>query len=315
MDVLISGSSGLIGTALATSLRSHGHRVISLVRREATDEEVSWDPGAGGIDAEGIEGLDAVIHLAGAGIGDHRWTDAYKAEILTSRTRSTALLSSTLAKLQRPPKVFLSGSAIGYYGDRGDEELTESSGAGHGFLSDVCVQWEAAAAPASEAGVRTARLRTGIVLSAEGGALAKQLPLFRFALGGRFGRGKQWQSWIAMDDHVRAVEHLLTAEVAGPVNLTAPNPVTNADFAATLGHVMGRPALLPIPKFGPSLLLGSELAQSLLYDSARVLPAALTASSFEWSTPTLDDALHGILGGGHGHSHDHDHDHDHPHEH
>jgi NAD dependent epimerase/dehydratase family enzyme/uncharacterized protein YndB with AHSA1/START domain len=218
------------------------------------------------------------------------------------------LLATTIAKLQKPPSVFLSGSAMGYYGNRGDEELTETSSAGTGFLSDICTQWEAASAPAAEAGIRTALLRTGIVLSPDGGALAKQLPLFRLGLGGRFGRGRQWQSWIAIDDHVRAMEHLLTTEVSGPVNLTAPNPVTNAEFTATLAHVMHRPALLPIPKFGPSLLLGSELAQSLLYDSSRVLPAALTASSFEWTLPTLDDALHHLLGADHEH-HDHDHDH------
>jgi len=299
MDVVISGSSGLIGTALTARLRSQGHRVVRLVRHEAGPDEVSWDPSAGGIDAAGLEGLDAAIHLSGAGIADHRWTDAYKAEILSSRTRTTTLLATTLAKLQRPPKTLLSGSAIGYYGNRGDEELTEAAGPGRGFLSEVCQQWEAATAPAAEAGIRTCLLRTGIVLTPDGGALAKQLPFFRFGLGGRFGGGHQWQSWITLDDHVRAMEHLLTAELSGPVNLTAPNPVTNAEFTATLAHVMHRPALLPIPKFGPGLLLGPELAQSLLYDSARVLPAALRASSFEWTAPTLDEALHGLLGGDH----------------
>ncbi|MCU1346419.1 MAG: Epimerase [Acidimicrobiia bacterium] len=313
MDVVISGSSGLIGTALIDRLRSHGHRVVRLVRREAGTDELSWDPAAGGIDAAGLEGVDAVVHLSGAGIADHRWTDAYKGEVLSSRTRSTSLLAATLAKLQRPAKVLLSGSAIGYYGNRSNESLTEASAAGSGFLPDVCRQWEAAAAPAVEAGIRTAFLRTGIVLSADGGALAKQLPLFRYGLGGKFGRGQQWQSWIAMADYVAAIEHLLTADVAGPVNLTAPNPVTNAEFTATLGHVLHRPAVLPIPKFGPSLLLGRELTQALLYDSARVFPNALTDSGFVWSLPLLDDALHSILG--HDHPHDHPHDHDHPHEH
>jgi uncharacterized protein (TIGR01777 family) len=295
MDVVISGASGLIGEALTNDLRQRGHRVIRLVRRAPGTDELAWDPPAGGIDADGLEGIDAVVNLGGAGIGDHRWTDVYKAEIRDSRVRSTTLLAQTLAKLHRRPSVFLSASAVGYYGNRGDEILTETSSGGHGFLSDICQEWEASTGAASEAGIRTVHLRTGIVLSVKGGALAKQLPLFRFGLGGRFGFGRQWQSWIAIDDYVAAISHLLSSTVTGPVNFTAPNPVANAEFTKTLARVMHRPAFLAIPKFGPSLLLGSELAQTLLYDGQRVLPEVLSCDGFTWRYPLLDEALHKLL--------------------
>ena len=196
------------------------------------------------------------MNLAGAGIGDHRWTDAYKQEILESRVRTTDLLARTLAGLDRKPSVLLSGSAVGFYGDRGDEELTEQSAPGHDFLAGVCVAWEAATEPARDAGIRVAHLRTGIVLSPDGGALKKQLPLFKLFLGGRFGGGTQWQSWISIRDEVGAILHLLEHDVAGPVNLTAPNPVTNGDFAKVLGRVLGRPSVVPVPSFGPKLVLG-----------------------------------------------------------
>jgi uncharacterized protein (TIGR01777 family) len=262
------------------------------VRRSAKQGESTWDPARGVIDANVIEGADAIIHLSGAGIGDKRWSNSYKREILDSRVKSTKLLASVIAGAAKRPSVFLSGSAIGYYGARGDEPLHETAAAGTGFLADVCKQWEDATIGA---GVRTVLLRTGIVLSPKGGALKKQLPLFRAGLGGKFGRGNQWQSWISIDDEVAAIEHLLTANVQGPVNLTAPAPVTNAHFAAIMGKVLRRPAVLPVPAIGPKLLLGGELADALLFTGQRVIPAALSASGFEFAHPTLEIALRALL--------------------
>ena len=298
MHIIISGSSGLIGSALVDSLRSHGHTVVRLVRRAATADgsELTWDPAAGNLDPQAIDGADAVINLSGAGIGDKRWSDTYKRELLDSRLQTTGLLARTIAAVDRKPTVFLSGSAIGWYGPCGDEMLDETSPAGSTFLADICVQWEAAAEPAAAAGVRTALLRTGIVLSPRGGALKKQLPLFKIGAGGKFAKGNQWQSWISIDDEIGAIEHLLTAPVAGPVNLTAPNPVTNAEFTKTLGAVLKRPAVLPIPSFGPKLLLGEELADALLFTGQRVVPAALEASGYTFQHPTLEVALRALLG-------------------
>ena len=297
MRVVMSGSSGLIGTALVASLRSQGHTVVRLVRRSAgAPDEISWDPAAGTLDAASLDGVDAVVNLSGAGIGDRRWSDAYKRELLDSRLHTTDLLARTIAATERPPSVFLSGSAIGWYGPRGDEELTESSTAGSGFLADICEKWEEATGPAEAAGVRTAHLRTGIVLSPSGGALKKQLPLFKLGLGGRFGRGTQWQSWISIDDEVAAIEHLLTADVAGPVNLTAPSPVTNREFTKVLASVLKRPAFVPIPSFGPKLVLGGELADALLFTGQRVLPERLQASGYQFRHPTLEVALRALLG-------------------
>ncbi len=296
MRIAITGSSGLLGTALRGRLTADGHDVVPLVRRDPGAGEVRWDPAAGEIDAAGLEGLDGVVNLAGAGIGDERWSDERKQVLVTSRTESTDLLARTLAACERPPKVLLSGSAIGFYGDRGDEELTEASSPGTGFLSDLCVAWEAATAPAEQAGIRTAHLRTGIVLTAEGGALAKMLLPFRLGIGGRLGSGQQWMSWISIDDHVRAVVHLLTADVDGPVDLTAPAPVRNAEFTKALGRELGRPTLFPIPRIGPRLLLGKELAQSLLYESQRALPSVLMDSGFTFRHSTVEDALAAVLG-------------------
>jgi uncharacterized protein (TIGR01777 family) len=236
-----------------------------------------------------------VVHLAGEGIAERRWSDAQKQRILTSRTKGTSLVASTLAALQRPPKVLLSASAIGYYGERGNEVLAEQAAPGVGFLSDVCVAWEGAAAPAASAGIRVARLRTGIVLSRDGGALAKMLPLFRLGLGGRFGNGRQMWSWISLDDHVSAMRYLLETDLRGPVNLTAPDPVTNAAFTKALAHAMHRPALAPVPKFGPSILLGGELAQNLLYTSADVRPSVLTGAGFTFAHPDIDTAFAAVL--------------------
>ena len=296
MKILITGASGLIGSALTSSLTAKGHTIVSAVRREPRrNDEVRWDPKLGTIDANAFDGVDAVIHLAGAGIGDKRWTDAYKKEILESRTLGTKLLADTMASLAVKPKVFLSGSAIGIYGARGDEALTESSSHGTGFLADVCRDWEAAAAPATAAGIRTVFLRTGIVLTPRGGALKKQLPLFKLGLGGKFGNGKQWQSWISLDDEVNAIIHLLTSHVSGAVNLTAPQPVTNAEFTKTLAGVVARPALLPIPSFGPKLLLGADLADALLFTGQRVVPNVLQNDGFAFAHPTLDVALRALL--------------------
>jgi len=226
MKIVVSGASGLIGTQLVAKLSSSGHEVVRLVRRSPKSGEIQWNPKSGTLDAVALEGADAIIHLSGAGIGDKRWSDGYRKEILDSRTATTALLAKTMASLSRKPSVFLSGSAIGIYGARNDEQLTEVSTHGTGFLAEVCEQWEAAAKPAVDAGIRTVYLRTGIVLSPKGGALKKLLPLFKLGVGGKFGNGKQWQSWISIDDEIGAIEHLLTANVSGAVNLTAPNPVT-----------------------------------------------------------------------------------------
>ncbi|MEA3184141.1 MAG: uncharacterized protein QOJ74_618 [Ilumatobacteraceae bacterium] len=291
----MSGATGLIGTALGNSLSADGHTVIKLVRREPADGEVGWNPASGELDPHAFDGCDAVINLSGAGIGDKRWTDDYKRELLSSRVATTELLATSMAGLDRPPAVFLSGSAVGWYGDRGDERLDDLSPPGEGFLSDLCQQWEAATAVAEKAGIRTVHLRTGIVLSAHGGALKKQLPLFKLGLGGRFGSGHQWQSWISMDDEVGAMRHLLTSDISGAVNLTAPNPVTNLEFTATLAKVLHRPALLPVPMFGPKLLLGSELAETLLLGSQRALPKALSRSGYEFQHATLDAALRDVL--------------------
>jgi len=295
MRILMSGGSGLIGTALSRRLGADGHSVARLVRRDAKVGEFTWDPVAGTVDRAAFDGCDAVVNLSGAGIGDHRWTTEYKAELLSSRLQTTELLSTTMAALEHKPAVFLSGSAIGWYGNRGDERLDELSGPGDDFLSDVCQQWEAATEAAEKESIRTVHLRTGIVLSALGGALKKQLPVFKMGLGGKFGNGHQWQSWISIDDVVGAISHLLSSEVCGAVNLTAPNPVTNIEFTSTLAKAVHRPAFIPIPAFGPKLLLGGELVESLLLGGQRVLPTALQRYGFEFQHPTLDVALGAVL--------------------
>jgi uncharacterized protein (TIGR01777 family) len=295
MKIVVSGASGLIGTQLVAKLSSSGHEVVRLVRRSPKAGEIQWNPKSGTLDAAALEGVDAVIHLSGAGIGDKRWTDGYRKEILDSRTATTALLATTMASLSRKPSVFLSGSAIGIYGARNDEQLTEVSTHGTGFLAEVCEQWEAAAKPAVDAGIRTVYLRTGIVLSPKGGALKKLLPLFKLGVGGKFGSGKQWQSWISIDDEIGAIEHLLTANVSGAVNLTAPNPVTNAEFTKVLASVLKRPAIVPVPTFAPKILLGGELADALLFTGQRVIPAALNASGYMFKHTTLESAFRSLL--------------------
>ena len=295
MKIVISGASGLIGTQLVAQLSRSGHEIVRLVRRSPKAGEIQWNPKSGTLDAAALEGTDAVIHLSGAGIGDKRWTDGYRKEILDSRTATTALLANTMASLSRKPSVFLSGSAIGIYGARNDEQLTEVSTHGTGFLAEVCEQWEAAAQPAVDAGIRTVYLRTGIVLSPKGGALKKLLPLFKLGVGGKFGNGKQWQSWISIDDEIGAIEHLLTANVSGAVNLTAPNPVTNAEFTKVLASVLKRPAIVPVPTFAPKILLGGELADALLFTGQRVIPAALNASGYNFKHSTLESAFRSLL--------------------
>lgn len=298
MHVVIAGSSGLIGTALATALTHAGHRVSRLVRRAAqAPGEITWDPVAGTIDTAALEGVDAAVNLAGAGIGDARWSAERKRELVDSRIRTTDVLARTLASLDRPPRVLLSGSAIGYYGERGDQLLTEQSGPGEGFLVDLCTQWEAATAPAEAAGIRVAHLRTGLVVSAKGGAMGKMLPLFRLGLGGRMGSGRAYWSWIHLADEVAAIAFLLDAPVRGAVNLTAPQPVTNAEFTRELARALHRPALLPVPSFGPKLLLGSELAEALLFCSARVVPDALATAGYRFRHADLASALAAVARG------------------
>lgn len=297
LTIAISGSSGMIGTALTTHLRADGHTVMPMVRATARDGEIHYDPRAGQLDPEHLIGVDAIVHLAGAGIGDRRWTAAYRREILESRTLSTSLIARSMAEVvnRGGPRTLLSGSAIGFYGATDDQELNERSDAGDGFLADVCREWEAATSPAEDAGIRVAHLRTGIVLSPAGGALKKLLPLFRFGLGGRMGSGRQWQSWISIDDQVGAIAFLLTADISGPVNLTAPTPVTNAEFTKVLAESLSRPALLPIPSFGPRLLLGRDLADALLFTGQRVLPDRLTEAGFAFEHSTLAEAFASLL--------------------
>jgi len=257
---------------------------------------VRWDPDAGTIDAAALEGVDAAVHLAGAGIGDKRWTEERKRLILESRTRGTDLLARTLAGLERRPAVLLSGSAVGYYGDRGSEDLTERSGPGDDFPARVCIAWEQATAPAEDAGIRVAHLRTGIVLAAHGGALGRMLVPFRFGLGGRIGSGTQYMSWIALDDHVDAMRHLLAADgVRGPVNLTAPHPVTNAEFTHALGAALHRPTLLPTPLLPLKAVYGADLVDRLLVIGQRARPSVLEASGYSFRYPQLDDALRAVL--------------------
>jgi uncharacterized protein (TIGR01777 family) len=293
--VVVSGSHGLIGSALLARLSNAGHEVVRLVRSGPATGEIAWDPQTGQLDAGALAEVDAVVNLAGAGIGDHRWTDEYKRQILESRVRGTKLLAETIARQDPGPRVLLSASAIDYYGARDDEVLDEASPSGTSFLAGVCREWEAATAPAESAGARVVHFRTGIVLSRDGGALKKLLRLFKLGLGGRFGSGRQWMSWISIDDEVRAIEHLLASDVAGAVNLTAPSPVTNADFTKILGRVLDKPTVVPVPRFGPSLLVGREAAETLLYTGQRVVPRVLQADGFQFTHPELEPALRAVL--------------------
>jgi len=296
MEVLVSGSSGLVGRALASSLSKDGCEVGALVRRDPRDaSEVAWDPAGGTIDESSVGSFDAVVHLAGESVATGRWTARKRDRILESRVRGTRLLAETLARAADPPRVLVCASATGYYGDRGDEILDEAAAPGTGFLAEVCEEWERAAAPARDAGVRVVHLRIGVVLSTAGGALARMLPLFRLGLGGRLGSGRQWVSWITLDDLVRVIRHALSTEsLEGPANAVAPRPVTNRELTRTLGRVLSRPAILPAPAFALRLALG-RMADELLLASARVEPHALLESDFEHDHPKLEDALRHVL--------------------
>ena len=294
MDIVVAGSHGLIGSELLERLREDGHHVRRLVRRPAqTRDEREWDPDAGILDPSAVEGADAVVNLAGAGIGDHRWTTEYKRTLVTSRTRTTGLLARTLAALDAPPPVWVQGSAIGYYGDRGAQVLTETSSSGEGFLARLVREWEAATAPAQDAGVRVVHARTGIVLSPEGGALGRLLPLLRLGVGGRLGPGTQYWSWITVRDEVAALRHLLTAPVHGAVNLCAPLPATNAQITAALAQALHRPAVVAVPSFALRVVLG-ELASDVL-GSQRALPTVLEASGFRFAHPSLEAAARWVV--------------------
>ncbi len=298
LRVAISGAGGLVGGALSAFLDGAGCDVLALVRRPARRDagEVHYDPATGVVDAAALEGLDALVHLGGVNIGAGRWTAARRAAIHDSRVASTRLLAETLARLAQPPKVFLSASAIGYYGDRGDAPVTEASEPGRGFLADVCREWEAAAAPAERRGIRTVQLRTGVVLTTRGGALARMLAPFRMGLGGRVGSGRQIMSWVALDDVVGAIHFCLRRDdLRGPVNLTAPDAVPNAEFARTLGRVLGRPAIAPLPAMVVRAVFG-EMGRELLLEGARVIPAKLQAAGFRFLFPDLAPALAFELG-------------------
>jgi len=298
VTVAVSGASGLIGAALVSSLEAQGHRAIRLVRRMPRPDEdaLRWDPSTGVLTPAGPSVADAVVHLAGDSILGLRWTAEKKRRIRESRTTATRLLVETLTRLTNPPAVLVCASGIGYYGSRGDEVLTEDSRPGTGFLADLARDWEAATATAIARGLRVVNLRLGVVLSARGGALATMLTPFRMGLGGVIGDGAQWMSWIALDDVIGAIRHALTTDaLRGPVNTVAPAPVTNADFTRTLGRVLGRPTLIPLPAFAARLALG-EMADELALVSQRVMPARLLASGFAFRRPTLEDALRAALG-------------------
>ncbi|WP_460365505.1 TIGR01777 family oxidoreductase [Actinocorallia lasiicapitis] len=294
MKAVVSGASGLIGRALTASLAAGGWDVVRLVRREpAGPDEARWDP-AGSVADGALDGADAVIHLAGAGIGDRLWTKARKKEILDSRVNGTQTLARAIAGLDGTRPVFVSGSAVGFYGDTGASETSEDAPAGEGFLADVVERWEAATAPAADAGVRTVLARTGIVLSADGGMLGRLRPLFGLGLGARLGDGRQWMSWITLDDEIRALRFLLDSDLSGPVNLTAPNPVTNAEFTRSLAAALHRPAPFVVP--APLMRLAlRDFAAEVPLVSQRALPTRLTAAGFTFTQPTLGPALHAVL--------------------
>ena len=300
VDVAISGGTGLIGSALARSLEADGHRIARLTRPQSkprSGDTIAWDPPAGTIDAAALEGVDVVVNLAGAGIGDKKWTPARKRDVLDSRLQATGLLARTVARLDRPPAIFVSGSAVGYYGNRGDETLTENSGPGDDFVAEVCIQWEDAARPAAEAGLRVAWIRSGLVLDGDGGVLHRLLLPFKLGLGGRIGSGSQYRSWISLADEVSAIRRIIDDPgLGGPVDLTAPNPVTDAELAATLARVLHRPAKLPTPTLPLKLVYGAELVQHLLLDGQRVLPDKLLTSGFTFAHPDLETALRAVLG-------------------
>ena len=289
MKIALTGSSGLIGTALVDALRADGHDVLRLVRRAPrSPDEVQWDPEQPLSPAK-LEGVEAAVNLSGAGVGDKRWSESYKRTLVDSRVNPTHTLATALAALEPKPRVLLQGSAIGYYGDHGDTPVDETTGPADDFLARLTVRWEAAAAPAEAAGIRVAYLRTGLVVSRNGGAWGRLFPIFRFGLGGKLGNGRQYWSFISLTDHVRAMQFLLTSDVAGPVNLTGPDPVTNAEVTRAMGKVLHRPTLLPAPSFGLKLVLGEFSTEPLR--SQRVLPNVLLKSGFPFEHPTIEAAI------------------------
>jgi uncharacterized protein (TIGR01777 family) len=288
--IAITGASGLIGSALVGHLKSEGHTVQRLVRRApVAPDEIQWDPKTGYVDIEALRGVDAVIHLAGVGVGDKRWTKRYKSEILNSRLLGTTAIANAVAEVK--PQVFISASAIGWYGDSGNRAVVESDSVGNDFLAAVCREWEGAADLAGD--VRTVKLRTGLVLDPTGGALGRMLPLFRFGLGGKLGSGKQWWSWITLHDVVRAIIFALEHPIAGPVNLTTPNPVTNQEFTAALARAMNRPALFPAPAIALKIALGGFSSEVL--GSKKVMPNALSDAGFVWDYPHITNALTALI--------------------
>jgi len=294
MKVLVSGAKGLIGSALIPELEAGGHRVNRLTRSPRSGGDIRWDPGAGVIEGD-LAGFDAVVHLAGESIAEGRWTAERKRHILESRRKGTRLLAEKIAGLPEPPSMMVSASAIGYYGDRGNELLTEESEPGTMFLSEVCKEWEAAADPAREAGVRVVHPRFGIVLSLEGGALGTTLPIFKLGGGGRVGTGRQYWSWVLLDDVVGAIVHTLNTDaLSGPVNVVAPDPRTNAEYTGVLGRVLGRPTFFAVPAPAARLALGG-MADNLLLASARVEPARLRETGYEYRHPELEAALRHLL--------------------
>jgi len=298
LHVALTGASGLIGSALVPFLTTGGHRVTRLVRRPPGRGELRWDPAAGALDPAGLEGLDAVVHLAGENVGAGRWTAARRRRIRSSRIEGTALLARTLARLARRPRALAAVSGVGIYGDRGAEPLPDGSAPGptNDFLAEVTQAWERAAEPARDAGIRVAQPRLGAVLSPRDGALAKLLPLFRVGAGGRIGNGRQWLSWLAVDDAVGIIHHALAADaLAGPFNAVAPDAVTNAAFTATLGRVLGRPALLPVPSLAVRAVFG-EMAEATILASQRAVPTRLIASGYRFRHPRLEGALRFLLG-------------------
>ncbi len=297
MQIAISGSTGLVGRALVSHLEDAGHEITRLVRPGTPEsaDGIPWDPATGELDAGRLEGYDTVVHLAGEPI-DQRWTKTTKQRILDSRVQGTELIATTLAKLDDPPDVLVSASAVGYYGDRGDTWLEEDAGPGDLFISEVCQRWEAAARPAAENGVRVVNLRTGIVLSDEGGALARMLPFFKAGLGGHLGSGDQYVPWITREDMVRTIEHLIdTDDVEGPVNVCTPEPATNKALTKALGKAIGRPTILWVPSFGVRLMYG-QMGEELLLASDRTRPAKLEESGYTWEHTDLEDALSRVLG-------------------
>ncbi len=288
--IAVTGASGLIGTALVGYLKSQGHTVQRLVRRAAvSSEEITWDPIAGTVDMDALAGVDAVIHLAGAGVGDKRWTKKYKSEILNSRLLGTTTIAKAVAIVK--PQVFISASAIGWYGESGNRAVIESDRVGDDFLAAVCREWESAADLAGD--VRTVKLRTGIVLDPTGGALGKMLPIFRLGLGGKLSNGKQWWSWITLHDQIRAIAFLLESKVSGPVNLTSPNPVTNSEFTAGLARALHRPALFPVPALALKIVLGGFSSEVL--GSKKVMPQVLTEAGFAFDYPHISSALEKLV--------------------